>query len=86
MARHWTVYHDFINSLEAVWSEGFQCDLCGPDPDELVCDGTALGCRAEKLPEGDFRSSATEPKYPTGRYDSLGTRVLRRFARLLIST
>ena len=62
------VFNDFVTSLDAEWSEGFQCQHCGPNPDVLVCDGTALGCRADKLPEGDFRSSATEPFYATGRF------------------
>jgi hypothetical protein len=59
----WTI---FLFSLEADWAAMFQCDLCGPRPYLIICDGTSLVCRADLFgPDGP---RPIEPTYDTGRY------------------
>ena len=43
-------WNAFIRLLDIYLLSSFQCPICGPCPDTVVCDGTMLGFRKDLLP------------------------------------
>ena len=42
-------WNAFARLLDIDWYESFQCPLCGPCPEVVICDGTMLGFRKDLL-------------------------------------
>ena len=54
-------WNAFARLLDINWSESFQCLICGPTQNTVVCDGTMIGFQKDFLPEISSSITSTPP-------------------------
>lgn len=73
-------WNSFARLLNLDFEKSFQCPLCGPAPDTVVCDGTMLGFRKDLL------TACSSPDLPEDIADKPLLRGSKHCDRVLIHT
>ena len=42
-------WYAFMKLLQIDWEDGMKCEVCGPSPRIVICDGTSLGFQKKFL-------------------------------------